>query len=222
MFCSMLAIFPFINLLSTQRESKMQRYFIIRLGRNSYALGQVLSLLISGALTVLIVVLVYGAIVWAYFPHIDDYATDIVQMYLDTLYVAPWAQHLFHKGGLAALVAIHIICLIMYTFCCCSTGVFITAITHNRYLILTIPFFMQYLFNQLSSALISQAYADITNPKEWLAQIAQILSPEAVRNLLWSTGVDVILSCILHFGILLISCVLFTWIGNRRIDAGDF
>ena len=202
LFSSMLLLFPFVNAFTVQREAELPRYMLLRTGRNAYAVGEVISLILCGCSAVVIGVLAYSSIVWFGFPHLSAYS-------------AQQAEALIQAGSLP----MQGLCFLLYCVCSTSFGILLLSFCKNRYLILTIPFFIQHLLRQLSQGLLSAGFAD-----NQTAQIdfANLLSPEATWDLLYSSGSQKIWICLLHIGFVIAAGVIFCIVGNRRLDVGDF
>ena len=221
LFCSMLSIFPFVNLYTAQRTTGYSRYVLLRTTRRSFAVGQVLSLLITGVSAVFLGTLLFGLLVFVRFPHSQAYGDEMIHTQFELLqYQFPWIND---AADVPKIVLLHLGCIILYTLCSTSFGIFMLALLRNRYLILTLPFFCCYLIRQLTTALISLAYQDIEHPNEMLYKITYCFRPEATLSLLYEKNVGAICWILLvHIGSLLGCCGLFGIIGNRRLDAGDF
>lgn len=222
LFSSMLVIFPFVNFFSTQREARMQRYFLIRMNRFAYGVGQMVSLAVSGCCAMGLGLILYGGLIWLHFPHLQEYPNEMAQIFLDTIWNGSQSVSSISFGTVFAFMLIHFLCFLLYSLCSSGFGMLILSLFQNRYLILTIPFFLQYLLRQSSTAFNSFAFQDTENPIEGLHQFAEILSPEATRDLPWNTPKEAVFVFVVHVGLLLIAMAVFYCVGNRRIDVGDF
>ena len=80
LFCSMLVLFPFVNAFTVQREVGFTRYMLLRTGRVSYALGEIISLILCGCSAIGIGILCYSFFVWFEFPHLSAYSAEQVML----------------------------------------------------------------------------------------------------------------------------------------------
>ena len=219
LFCSMLGIFPFVSFYATQREVGFPRYELVRTDRRSYPIGQLLSLLCSGVCAVLVGVLLFGIFAYVCFPSIQDYGTDTVQSELELLqFQFPWLEDF---GDLYKVILLRIAGILLYTLCDMSVGILMLTLTRNRYLILTIPFFFEYLTRRLSVILQAKAYQD-TEWNQAIYDLSIYVHASATMYFYSYETKQQVWVLVLHVGFLAICCALFGIIGNRRVDVGDF
>lgn len=202
LFCSMLVLFPFVNAFTVQREVGFPRYMLLRTGRVSYALGEIISLILCGCSAIGIGILCYSLFVWFEFPHLSAYSAEQVMSFMQ-----------------AGSFPVQGLCFLCYCICSTSFGILLLSFCKNRYLILTIPFFAQHLLRQLSQGLLSTGFV---NNNTALINFANLLSPEATWDLPYSSGSQIFWICLLHFGFICAASAVFCMVGNRRLDVGDF
>ncbi len=216
-FIPIIAAFPFVPLVCDARESRSVRMTCIRLSRRTYSLGSFLSAMLAGGLAVLAGFLVFAGITAFLFPQTAEY-TQEQRALIEGVY--PEVFPLFPKLGYPYLYLLRFAEVFLYGAASAVPAFILTAVMKNKYLILSIPFFIVYLLRELQAKLLEQVWRDWEHPDLLLKRILSVTGTDALNQL--STLGENMLPAALYAAFLLAAgCMIYLAVMNRRLDYGE-
>lgn len=220
LFMPVIVSIAVVNIKLDEQGSGIWRFTEHRIGKWKYHIGTCLFYLLSGGLTLLFGYGLFGLIVYLLFPPLSEYPVEQMQYYLDNAF---WQESIMQKlylsGGLPLTVVMQLAEIFLYGAVGTAVSLLLSSFADNKYVIICTPFFLKYVLNQFCTKLIYSAYADQAQPKEWLGEIASIIDPEAVTNIL-SYSHHIVIVLLLNVGVVLLSGILYCVIRNRRESYG--
>lgn len=135
MFIPIISVFPFMITFCAERNNGLIRFTIARTGKMRYYLSKFLSCFISGGLSVLLGVFVFGIFVKLYFPNTNTY-----EMYQDQLSL------ILPHGEFSAIIRT-LISAFLYGAVSTLPAFMLSSFCKNPYLITCIPFMIIYIWN---------------------------------------------------------------------------
>ncbi|NLP26093.1 MAG: hypothetical protein GX365_01905 [Clostridiales bacterium] len=221
MFIPIIAAFSFIPLFCDQRESKSIRYSAFRVNKLSYNSGNFITAFISGGLAVMVGYALFGIAIYFMFPSLSEYSLGMQTDFMEMLkFQSEGLSSAYSKVGMPILVIAQLIEMFLYGAFSAILAFLLASIMRNKYLVLCIPFFLKYMLNQIVVKLYSQAFDNIENPKEILADIATIINPDAMNSIF---NQNEYIFRIILLNVILLSLAFFSYniVMNRRLDCGD-
>lgn len=216
MFIPMIAPFSFVTQQCAERASGAARFSGIRLSRWGYQTGTFLSAMVTGGLVLLTGFGVFTICIAFMFPDITAYDTALRESFE---WWIPDAYPLFSKLGYPYLTALRFLEMLLYGAVSAVPACFMTCLLKNKYLVISIPFFLKYMLLQTISRLQETAYADWEHIDEHLLSVLSIVNPDAVSKAS-SYGTE-IWKNILFYSILLVSAyIVYCTVMNRRREYG--
>ena len=216
MFIPMIASFPFVSLQCTERAAGTVRFSGIRLPKQSYQTGTFLSAMISGGFVLISGFAVFSICSELMFPNITEYDTALREEY--ELYFSD-TYTLFNMLGYPYLIMLRFFEMFLYGAVSAVPACFMTCLLKNKYLVISIPFFLKYMLLQNISRLQTAAYADLEHIDERFLSFLNIINPDAVSKLS-SYGIDIWKNIMFYAILLIIAYVVYCVIMNRRWDYG--
>lgn len=215
MFVPVTAALASVGIKSDEYGSGAHLFFLHRRGKIKYSVESCLFYLLSGGLTVFFGFVVFGIAVYLRFPHISEFsAADAAFVFEMSFWQGSAMESLYKIGGEGLTVLAQLLEMFFYGVMQSAAPMVISVFTENKYVVICTPFFLKYTVNHLSLLFTHWAYSDPQSPNEALAQLGNIIDPEAVTAFLSynNNSVQIIL-----FNILLIAgASLFFCIYNQR------
>ena len=206
MLIPMTTAFPFIPLYCRERETGALRFVSVRLSKQGHQTSTFFSAMLTGGLVMLCAFLLFALFTVTAFPDISEYET----------------AHLMQPetgGGICRTAVLRAAELFLYGAVSAVPACLMTCLLNNRYLVISIPFFLKYLLIQhivQQQTAVYENYADIDESR--LAFLTMI-DPDAVSRL-FSGGDDLRNHVLLYAGLLIAAFLIFSMILNRRCDCG--
>jgi len=217
MFIPIIAAFPFIPLLCNEYDSRSIRTIIFRTNKLSYNTGNFLSAMISGGLAITIGVVVFFTIIFFNFPDINEYeqsTRDSYEWWFNNVY--PF----FKIAGYPYLIILRFIEVFLFGAFSAIPSFVTTCFIRNKYLSISIPFFIKYAIIQTYSRLYIKVYNDILHPLKKLEAFLDTTDLNAVNHI-FSIGKNMWKNCIFYLLLLMLSYFFYIFITNRRLDYGE-
>lgn len=216
MFIPIISSFAFIPLICDEMESGFIRFSVFRSSKLSYQASKFLTACISGGLAVMLGYIIFTIFVYFLFPNINEYTPEMQKMIKDEL---NYSYPSFFNHGYVALYIIKFIVFFIYGILASVPSITLTCIIRNKYLVMSIPFFLKYAITQASIRLTSIAFNNFTNPNEGLVKFATVISPDSILDMFSSTIIRQIL--FYNAFLTLIAFALYMIICMRRLDVGE-
>lgn len=216
-FIPIIAAFPFIPLVCDARESRSVRMTCIRLNKRTFNIGSFLSAMLAGGLAVLTGFLIFAGITAFLFPQAAEYSPEM-RAAMEENYPAVFP--LFSKLGYPYLYALRFLEVFLYGAASAVPAFLLTAVMKNKYLILSIPFFIIYMLRELQAKLLEQVWRDWENPDLRLRRILTVTGTNALDQLFTLEG-NMFLTAFYAFCLLAGGCWLYLAVMDRRLDYGE-
>ena len=216
-FIPIIAAFPFIPLVCDARESRSVRMTCIRLNKRTYDIGSFLSAMLSGGLAVLTGFLMFAGITAFLFPQASEYSPELRALMEENY---PAVFPLFEKLGYPYLYALRFLEVFLYGAASAVPAFLLTAVMKNKYLILSIPFFIIYMLREIQAKLSEQVWRNWENPDLHLKRILTITGTNALDQL-FTLQEDKLLTALYSLFVLAAGCMIYLAVMDRRLDYGE-
>ena len=206
MFVPIVAAFGYIPLLCDEQSSKTVRYSIFRTNKLQFCMGKFISALLTGGLIVFVGYAVYGLFVWITFPNLGQYSEEL--------------RNLLELKGLSEPITLKLLLMFVYGCIWAVPAFLLSGFMKNKYLIICLPFIVKYALNQTIQRLYDFVWKDIENPNKNLDSFLKVISPDAIRDLFYRTGIIAFI-VLLNITLMGSAFVIYRFITNRRLDCGE-
>ena len=203
MFLPIIAAFPFIPNFCEERNSGLIRFMITRTGKKKYYLGKFCTALLGGGLAVTLGYLLYGMVVFSYFPS----------------YIALTGEEV---GQVLPMIIDSVLGIFLYGMVSVMPAFLMSTVLKNRYLVTCIPFSLLYLYGRWVSKIQTTGWI---RGDQFLINLSYILSPCSITQLQylkiednWNQNLIAVL--LFQGGFVVIGFLLFCFLMNRRWDSG--
>lgn len=207
MFGTVIAVVPFVMLYSNARKNTNVRFEIVRTGKKEYIIGKFLSAMICGGCIIMLGYILYGMVALIALPGAKEQfeIDEIAGSFMATGSV----RFLYGKLGIRILYVIRSLEMFIYGMTSVMLTLLISAFVRNKYLMLCIPFMLNYFWSGLVDKYISA---------NKFIQYCSPLSPSMLFHLQWNEGRKVLMfwTCFI-FVILALSYIVM----EKRCDCGE-
>lgn len=214
MFIPMIASFPFVAIQCTERSTGSMRFSGIRMSKQAYQTGSFLSAMMIGGLVLVFGFLIFVIFVAFAFPGISEYDASLRDSYefgFSEIYP------LFDKFGYPYLFALKFLEMFLYGAFSAVPACFMMCLLKNKYLVISIPFFLKYLILQQLSRLREEAYKDYENIDEARISFLNMLDPDLVSRV-FSGESEIWKNILLYSALILSAFIFYSIMINRRQD----
>lgn len=217
MFIPIIGAFTYVPLVCDEFESKAVRNIIFRSSKSRFYSSKFLTACISGGLSVMVGYIISVALIFAFFPNINEYSEELQTIFKESFFSD--YSNIIRSCNYSSILLLK--CSEVFVYGAFSTvpAILLTAITRNKYLIICIPFFLKYAVTQTCIKLSSKAWSNFENPNKKLGRFINIIAPDAVLNLFESSEKKLIL--LYNGGLVVIVFLFYMIIQRRRLDCGE-
>lgn len=222
MFIPILSAFPFVPVIINNRITQAARFTISRIGKRRYQIGNISGTFLSGGLAIAIGYALFGIAVWLLFPSLHDYPQQAIASYLEIQsYGKPqWYANAMMQQQFVLPIAYQLFQMFLYSGCSSLIALVFASFVKNPYVVLCMPFFLNYGWTQINMRLSAMAYADFKHINQSLGRFASLTNPRGLLMLLQYAD-DTPWLLLIHFSFDLLLCVAFYFIMNSRVDCGE-
>lgn len=214
MFIPMIVSFPFVLFQCTEQITGFKRFSGIRISKQKYYTGTFLSSMLTGGLVMIVGFTLFCICIAFMFPNINEYELTTKESYEWWIYDA---HPLFESLGYSYLILLRFLEVFLYGSVSAIPACFMMCFLKNKYLVISIPFFLKYLLLQHISRLRAEAYADYEKINEQLLVFIKIVDPDSVSQV-FSGDKEIWKNVLFYTIILLLSYIFYCIIMNRRQD----
>lgn len=216
LFIPIIGGFAFVPILCDEYRAGAVRNYIFRSSNFCYHTAKYVMACLSGGLAVMVGYGIYMGIVSMMFPAIGLYQGDLQEVIRQQAMDAYPGISLLGYGGMMALKLVEIF---LYGTFSVAWVIFLSSFVRNKYLVLCIPFFLQYAIAQFCTKIRMDAWSG-EGFKEKLARLLNIILLDSVADLnQYASDAKYIL--LFHvIGISLLYAA-YMWILGRRTDYGE-
>lgn len=204
MFLPIIASLPFITCFCAERNNGNIRLVIIRTGKLKYYLSKFISSCMSGGLSVMLGVVVYGVALRFMFPSVSAYNIDAELM------------QYYGYNNMPRLILLVLLGCFLYGMVSTLLMFFISSFCKNPYIITCIPFIFSYIIDTFVSSVVVKGYE---NPTDLYDKVVIFYTSSIRRIYDWDNNTKYVL--VLNAGYVLLSFLGFALIMNRRLDKGE-
>lgn len=164
-FAPLLLSLPYLAVLAEGRQRGQYRLEVFRMGNWKYGFTKTMSGAVFGGALFTCGYALFGVIVCRLFPAFTSFSADMQQaVFAGTV----WQQTIRMLAG-----------SFCYGFVVSIFGIGVSVFFRDRYMLLCLPFLLNYIYGQIISKLLARAYASDAQNTQWLEafsmnQIAQI------------------------------------------------
>lgn len=164
LFVPMISSLSFVNVLCDDKSSNYIRYEIYRSGYFKFKFAQFISITLSSGVCISIGYIAFVLFSILYFPHLSEYTYEVKESFISYCNFSTFAKLLLNNFGIPVLYFLLIIENFFYGYVSALPALIVKSYTNNKYLIVCIPFLLNYFFTQLSLRLSGRAFSNIINP----------------------------------------------------------
>ncbi len=139
----------YLSVLATERQSGAIRQVLIREDNFSYCLSKIVSACLYSGVLLAVGYILYGLIVWGFFPSLSLYNEEEVAMYLE--YSMP--------DGVTWFVAKRIIGIFLYGIFLNFYAVGVAIFSGDRYILMCLPMMLSYIYSQAVTKIEYDAFS---------------------------------------------------------------
>ena len=214
LFLPIITAFAFVPVICEEHKSRAVRFEVLRSGKINYYCGRFISGCLYGGLSVMLGYGLYAIVVYRMFPGIGEYSAALQRDYWKTVDLPQAAM--FGEGYLCIILPkLAEVCL--YGMICAAPILLLTALIHNQYVVICLPFFLKYGLSQICMRINTQPNVGI---KAFGRHLATIIDPDALADLS-EYGSDAKWVLIYSACIIVGSFVLYLLLQRRRLDSGE-
>lgn len=207
LFMPVIAAFPFMVTFCSERNSGFMRLSVIRSGKNKYYFSKFLSAVISGGLSVMLGVLIYGIIISLVFPPISSYE------------ISPEMLQIYIPNGTSSAAAKVMINAFIYGLAAVLPAFFLSSFCNNPYIITCIPFLLKFI----QETALNKIYSNfIVNGEFDKLDMLIPFYPDSLVRIMGRNSFDsvCISAVIINAAYIFFVLAGFIIIMNKRIDKG--
>ena len=203
LFLPIISALPMIQILHLETQSGYKRFYISRKSRREYYWDKWIARMLSGALMLLIVAVLFHGYMALFFPKIDAEALEMLGYTVgnSVLNIIRTYIGIFVYGAFSVIPAI-----------------LISSFTNNIYFVLCLPFMFSYFWDAAMSSLAKWMRAQQIS--ETFTNIIELLFSRSYLNIAQSGGdflIEVVRMLVLLIAMFLIYCVYI----SSRNDCGE-
>lgn len=197
----------YLSVVSEEKQTGMNRLILIRENNLKYSVSKVLSAILSGGIIMFVGYLLFGLIVYAKFPSIQEYPKDDLNRYLE------FYQN-FHLGFHEIFFCFRRCAdVFLYGMCVNIFAYLVSIIFTDKYILLCLPLMLKYIWGQA----IAKIELDAMNKgQETLLNLCAVFRMETILNgnksLYWG------MSLLLIFAVYLLGLRLNIYLLRKRGD----
>lgn len=216
MFIPMIASFPFVSMQCTERATGVARFSGIRLSKQSYQTGTFISSMIIGGVILTIGFCLFWIFTSLVFPNISEYPPELKGLFEKRfLSTHPY----YNTFGYTYLIILRFIEMFLYGAVSAVPACFMTCLVNNKYLVISIPFFLKYMLLQHLNRLQTEAFENINNIDKSRISFLNMIDPDLICRTF--SGDDDIWKNILFYSFVIVfTFIIYSTILNRRQDYG--
>ncbi|GHV09163.1 hypothetical protein FACS1894217_12830 [Clostridia bacterium] len=216
MFLPIIVSLVYVPLFCDERESRMTRYVIGKVGKLSYNWGNFIANFLVSGLAVMLGYALFMITCGFFFPPISAYPEDQQAIFKNML-----ENDLIYRNlGLVAWEISQFLCIFVYSAMWSLPAFGMSAVIRNKYLLTCIPFFVKYILDQGTQKLMFDAMQDWMNIDVKKFDFIQIISTNSLRSI-FNSGHVMWKIAVLQGAILIVFLVSHNLLMNRRFDLGD-
>jgi len=207
MFGPVIAAVPFVMLFSNARKNTNVRFEIMRTGKKEYLIGKFLSAMVCGGSVIMLGYLLYGLVSLIVLPGAkEQFEIDEV---ISGFMAVKSVRYLYGKLGIGILYLVRSMEMFVYGMTSVMLTMLISAFVHNKYLVLCIPFMLNYFWSGLINKYLSRSV---------LIQYCTPSYPSMIFHLQWNEGRRVL---VFWTSFMLIILALSYIVMEKRCDCGE-
>lgn len=207
-----------VGIYIDERKSGMWRLALHRTGRAKYSISGGLFILLSGGLALALGGALFALLTAIMFPPLSAYPAESVNFFTEFMFSRGTPMYgIYRAGGLPLCTVVQLAETFFYGMVCSAAAMLLSAFCENKYVIICIPFFLKYAFDQLSTVLFGKAVDDPTGFNEKLSDFAQMIDPDAANSFLTYSGNALGKIVLLNAGFVVVFFILFCIIRIRRL-----
>lgn len=179
MFIPITASVAFIPMLCDEKISRYTRAAVLRNGKTVYYSGKFITAILAGGLSTLIGYLLYVVVVYIIFPSIREYPQNMREgiKQAQSMYFLWWKGEVFSKTIIPKLVGVF-----LYGIFMAVPAVSCSIFSHNKYIVICIPFFIKYAVTQTCIKILMKATGNYEHINETAEKFSMTVNPDSVAN----------------------------------------
>lgn len=202
MFLPIIAAMPFVMLVCGEKKNSSTRFEIYRIGKTKYVLGKYFAAMAAGGFIAAAGYIIFSIIISVLIPGGDGVVIEYQKEYiLDGSMAAGW---LYNTLGTKGLYLLKYIRMFFYGTFAVVPAFGMSAVTKNRYIILSVPFLIIYLLNKFTE--------NATDPK------VMYLLPKTIGNVFMT---DFLRLVVIFGSITVLVLVFYRIFTGRKCDCGE-
>lgn len=202
MFVPIIVAVPFVYVLCGEKKNNNTRFEIYRVGKNRYTLGKGLAACFVGGIITMTGYIIFSVIIIKIFPNGMSEVNMIQNDYLSQNSVV--CKFMLKHFSLFGLAIVKFFRMFLYGAFMAVPTYGLSVIIHNRYIILSIPFMIFYLFSKVV--------------EKHGSKILYMLRPDNIANVY---SLDKLKLFLIFGGMVIFAFIFYRFCLERKCDCGD-
>ena len=157
LFLPLMLTFEYIALLSEERQNRQIHFQLIRSGNFQYCISKIMGGALSGGIIFPIAYVLFGILMAIFFPHFSGFPQEEQNLYLE----------LYFENNIYMYIFKQLIGIFLSGIASSVLGIGAAIFFRNKYILLCLPFLLNYIYRQTLSKLIINA-TSAGNSVEWI------------------------------------------------------
>lgn len=198
LFFPMISALCFSPVFHDEQVNGFIRYEVCRCGFYPYRISRFLSAIVSSGLLAVVAYLMFLLYVCVSFPGTSELSGETISYLRETQSYSTLCSYFASGFGVAGVYVLLVVEMFLFGVFAAIPALFALSFIHNPYLVVCLPFLLQYLQGQLARKLYGMAYPEIGTFHPGIQAVAEMIDPDYTRAFLtrqttvlticWSVG----------------------------------
>lgn len=149
MFAPVLSGMPLIPLLCAERRNRAMRYELVRVGKNRFVFGKLISAMLSGGMVLMFGYAIFCLVIYILMPIKGNKESSY--MFLDMLIeIHPGFAEAFEKFGVLLLLVMKLVLFFVYGAFMALMAYVLSSFITNKYIVLCVPYITNYILSMFA------------------------------------------------------------------------
>lgn len=218
MFAPVLAGMPLIPLLCAERKNKAMRYELVRVGKKRFALGKLLSSMISGGMVFMFGYALFGILLAIIFPVMGT-DKNVIRCIDIMLYNHPDFIKVYDAIGYISMIGLKLAGFFVYGALSAVFAYIMSSFVTNKYIVLCVPYILNYMLSSfIDKQSMSMSFWEL--PK-WFTSNFVNLKVNTSTQMFQVSWSEIGSYFALHIMLVICSLIIYNIIMSRRCDCGQ-
>ena len=218
MFAPVLAGMPLIPLLCAERKNRAMRYELVRVTKKKFAIGKMISALISGGFVISFGYLIYAIVVYVLIPDKGS-AVELADMQILCESGPKGLWDAIKVLGYPGIIVLKMIMMFLFGAISSIPAYLLSSFITNKYIVLCIPFIINYMSSMAIMRLMSTPlFYEHSNV---FTKAVSSLMPEMATSICQQETDRMLIFAGVWTVIIVLSVIFYIVIEEKRCDCGQ-